>query len=167
MPNKEPKDIFLTLLSDVRRNTERANKFYQELESQVQDPEVKEMVDARALITSQALVRIDRCFSIIGEKPVTLSGKLQETFIEDFRRELNEIQSPGAKALFTMAKLTHLGHFRVGEYVALTAAADLTGNHAVGALLETSLADALALTERTRLAIRNRVEEKVTQRRAA
>jgi ferritin-like metal-binding protein YciE len=164
---KEPKDVFLTLLSDVRQNTERSTKFYQELGSLVQDPEIKEIVDARSLISTQALARIDRCFTIIGEKPVTTSGRIQETFVEDFRRELAEIQSPAIKTLFTLSKLNHLTHWRIGEYVALTAAADLTGHFAVGALLESCLADRLAFVERTRRAIRNRIEDKVSQRRAA
>lgn len=167
MPTKEPKDVFLTLLSDVRHNTERAGKFYQELGNLVQDPEIKEIVDARSLISKQALERLDRCFAIIGEKPVALSGRLQETFVEDFRRELAEMQTPVAKTLFTLSKLNHLTHFRIGEYVALTAAADLTGHFAVGALLESCLADRLAFVERTRRAIRNLIEERVAQRRAA
>jgi hypothetical protein len=49
----------------------------------------------------------------------------------------------------------------------LTAAADLTGHFAVGALLESCLADRLAFVERTRRAIRNLIEAKVAQRRAA
>ena len=42
----------------------------------------------------------------------------------------------------------------IGEYVALIAAADLTGHDAVGVLLETCLADKLAFVERTRRLIR-------------
>jgi ferritin-like metal-binding protein YciE len=167
MPTKEPKDVFLALLSDVRHNTDRANKFYTEFGNVVQDSELKEDAESRALITNQALVRLDRCFSLLGEKPVALSGRVQETLIEDFRRELGEIQGPIAKQLFILARLSHLASFRIGEYVALTAAADLTGNHAVGSLLETCLADAMALQERTRRAIGAVIATRVTARRAA
>src|SRR6185369_7634417 len=167
MSTKEPKDVFLNLLSDVRNNTERANKFYNELGNVVQDPDIKEMAESRAMITSQALARLDRCFSILGEKPVALSGRLQETLIDDFRRELGEIQGPVAKQLFTLAKLSHLAHFRIGEYEVLTAAADLTGSHAVGSLLETCLADAIALQGRTRRAIGTAIVGKISARRAA
>ena len=62
--------------------------------------------------------------------------RLLETFLEDFRKELNEIQSRIARRLFILAKLTHLTHLRVGEYVVLTGAADLAGHHGVGLLLE-------------------------------
>jgi hypothetical protein len=34
---------------------------------------------------------------MIGERPVQLSGRLEEVFVEDFREELSEIQKPGAK----------------------------------------------------------------------
>jgi ferritin-like metal-binding protein YciE len=133
----------------------------------VQDPDISEALKARALISEQALTKIDRCFSLIGEKPIKLSGRLQEVFIEDFRKEVNEIQSPVAKQLFVLAKLNHLSHFRVGEYMALTAAADVVGNYAVGLLLESCLADNLAFGERTRRLIRNVIEEKVEEKLAA
>jgi ferritin-like metal-binding protein YciE len=167
MPIKDPKEVLLTLLSDVRQNTERATKFYQEISQHAQDPEVKAALESRALISEQALARLDRCFTLMGEKPVKLSGRMQETFIEDFRKEISEIQSPAAKTLFILAKISHLTHFRVGEFVALTAAADLTGNYGVGVLLESCLADKLAFAERTRRLIRNIAESRVSERRAA
>ncbi|HXY14248.1 MAG TPA: hypothetical protein VEI26_07095, partial [Terriglobales bacterium] len=68
---------------------------------------------------------------------------------------------------FILAKLIHLTHFRIGEYVALVAAADLAGHHGVGVLLESCLADKLAFVERTRRLIRRIAEERVAERLAA
>ena len=96
-----------------------------------------------------------------------LSGRLHDVFVEDFRRELAEIQSPGARHLFILAKALHLIHFRIAEYVALIAAADVTGHYAVGVLLESCLADKLAFVERTRRLIRKLVEAKVADRERA
>ena len=73
-------------------------------------------------MSDRRLGKLDLCFKLIGEQPVNLAGRLQEIFAEDFRKELNEIQSPIAKRLFILAKLTHLTHLRIGEYVVLTAA---------------------------------------------
>ena len=64
-----------------------------------EDPQVKEALEARAFVSQSVLAKIDQCFKLIGEKPVQLSGRLQEIFLEDFRKELNEIQSPAAKLL--------------------------------------------------------------------
>jgi len=75
---------------------------------------------------------------------------MHEVFVEDFRRELVEIQAPAAKALFVLIKANHLMHLRVAEYVALIAMADVTGHFGVGVLLESCLADKLAFIERTR-----------------
>jgi ferritin-like metal-binding protein YciE len=155
------------ILSDVRQSTERATKIYEEIGQVAQDPEIKEILEAREMVSSQILTRLDECFNLIGQKPMKLSGRLRDVFLEDFRREVAEIQSPVAKRLFVLAKITHLVHLRIGEYVALIAAADLTGNHAVGLLLETCLADKLAFVERTRRAIRRIVEEKLQERLAA
>ena len=158
---RDPKEVFIMMLSDVRRNAERSTKFYDELGKLAQDEDIKAVLQARELIANSILTRIDECFKILGTQPVKLEGKLQDIFVEDFRRELAAIESPAARRLFVLAKLSHLLHFRIGEYVALTAAADATGNYAVGLLLETCLADKLALVERTRHLIRERIAGRV------
>jgi ferritin-like metal-binding protein YciE len=161
MPVKNPKELFMTLLSDVRQSTERSAKIYQEISLAAQDPDVKEALESRAWIVERDLSAIDRCFELIGEQPVKLSGRLQEVFLEDFRKELAEIQNPIAKHLFVLAKAIHITHFRIAEYTALVAAADLTGHYAVGVLLESCLADKLAFAERTRRLIRNVIATKL------
>lgn len=167
MPVTNQKELFVMLLSDARQNAERSTKLYQEISQAAQDPDIKEALESRAWITEKDLAAIDRCFELIGERPVKLSGRLQEVFVEDFRRELAEIQNPVAKHIFVLAKATHLVHFRIAEYVALVAAADLTGHYAVGVLLESCLADKLAFVERTRRLIRNFVAAKLAAKAAA
>ena len=161
MPVKNPKELFMTLLSDVRQSTERSAKIYQEISLAAQDPDVKEALESRAWIVERDLSAIDRCFELIGEQPVKLSGRLQEVFLEDFRKELAEIQNPIAKHLFVLAKAIHITHFRIAEYTALVAASDLTGHYTVGVLLESCLADKLAFAERTRRLIRNVIATKL------
>jgi len=165
MSAKNPKDAFLILLSHVREGTEKATKVFNEFGQLAQDPQVSEALEARALISQSVLARLDQCFKILGEQPVKLTGRLQEIFLEDFRKELNEIQSSDAKRLFVLAKLVNLTHLRIGEYVALVAAADVTGHYAVGVLLETCLADKLAFVERTRRLIRKAVETRFAERK--
>lgn len=121
-----------------------------ELGNIAEDPDVKEALDARGFVSEKSLEKIDPAFKLIGQQPVELSGRLEEVFVEDFRRELAELQSPAVKRLFVLAKVTHLTHLRIGEYVALVAAADITGHYGVGVLLESCLADSLAFIERTR-----------------
>src|SRR5215471_10947739 len=165
MPARNPKETFLMLLSHVREGTERANKIYDELGQLALDPQVKEALEARAFVSQSVLAKIDQCFKIIGEHPVKLSGRLQEIFLEDFRKELNEIQSPSAKRLFVLAKIVHLTNLRIGEYIALVAAADLAGHYGVGVLLESCLADKLAFVDRTRRLIREVAEVRVAERK--
>jgi ferritin-like metal-binding protein YciE len=97
---------------------------------------------------------------------VNVTGKRHDAFVEDFRRELAEIQSPEAKRLFVLAKANHLNHMRTAEYVTLVAAADVSGHHGVGVLLESCLGDHLAFVERTRRLIRHVIEAKVAARAA-
>jgi ferritin-like metal-binding protein YciE len=166
MPARNPREVFLMLLSNVRNNTERATNAYQEIGKHAEDAEIKEALEARAFASNQILAKLDECFRIIGEKPAKTSGQLQETFLEDFRKEVAEIQSPVAKRLFVLAKLNHLAHLRMAEYEVLTAAADLAGHHGVGLLLESCLADKLAFAERNRRLIRRLVETKLAERAA-
>ena len=171
MPAKNPKEVFLMLLSNARQNTERAANVYQEISQVAENPDVREAIESRAFIAEKNLEALDRCFDILEEKPVKLSGRLQEVFLEDFKRELAEIQSPAARHLFILAKAVHLAHLRLEEYTMLVAAADVTGHFGVGVLLESVLADKMAFLERDRRLVRHiiarNIEERIDQRLAA
>ncbi len=167
MAAKNAREVFVHLLSNVRQGTERSTKVFQEISQVAQDPDVKEALEQRVFISDQILARLDQCFKLIGEKPVQLSGRLHDVFVEDFHKELAEIQAPAAKRLFILAKALHLMHLRIAEYVALIAAADVTGHYGVGVLLESCLADKLAFVERTKRLVRNVVEAKVAERAGA
>ena len=167
MPINNSKELFIKLLSDVRQRTEHTTKIYQELGGLAQDPNIKEALESRVFLQDHILSSLDRCFALIGAKPVALSGRLQEVFLEDVKRELAEIQSPQVKALFVLIKATHLMQLRIAEYMALIAMADVTGHFGVGVLLESCLATKLAFVERTRRLIRNTIESKYALKLAA
>lgn len=166
MAIRSPKELFVLMLSHARQHTERQATAYEELGEVAQHPEIKEILEARAYISNQTLERLDQVFKLIGEKPVNTSDRLQEIFVEDFRKELSEIQSPEAKRLYALAKIAHLIHLRIAEYIALIAVADGTGNYAAGVLLESSLADHLAFAERTRRLMRQIAEARLAARAA-
>ena len=164
MAAKTPKEVFVHLLSNVRQGTEQTTQVFRELSQIAQDPDIKEALEARVLISDQLLARLDQCFKLIGEQPMKLSGRLHDMFVEDFRKELAEIQAPAAKHLFILAKALQMIHLRMAEYVALIAAADVSGHYGVGVLLESCLADKLAFVERTRRLIRHMVETRMAER---
>ena len=162
MPITSAKELAIAMLSELRHGAERSQKVYEELGHAAQNPQIKEALDARGLISSQVLARLDECFKLIGEKPVKVNQRLHEVFIEDFRKELNEIQLPLARRLFVLAKASHLGHLQAAGYTALIAAADTFGHPGVGVLLESCLADKMAFAERTKRLIREHIEQKVS-----
>ena len=164
---KNPKELFVRLLSNLRQGTERSTELFREFSKAAENPHVKEALEARAFVSQRILEKRDQCFKLLGEQPVKPSERLQEVFAEDFRRELSEIESPVARHLYVLAKANHLVHLRIGEYVALIAAADLTGHDGVGVLLESCLADKLAFVKRTRRLIRDMIEAKVVTTMAA
>ncbi len=164
MPVNNPRELFVQLLSGLRQSTERSTKIYQEISKYAEDPDVKEALEARAFVSEKVLATLDQCFKLIGEAPVQVASRLQDTFVEDFRKELSEIQNPAARHLFVLVKAVHLTQLRIAEYVALVASADVTGHYGVGVLLESCLADKLAFVERTRRLIRNVVEARVAKK---
>ena len=167
MPVKNPKELFVRMLSDLRQGTEKTTKVFQELGEVAQDPDVKEALEARVFVSHKILDTLDQCFKLMGEQPQKLGGRLHDLFAEDFRRELDEIQNPTVRHLFILAKASHLIHFRISEYSALIAAADLSGHYGVGVLLESCLADKLAFAERTRRLIQNIAATRVAGKIAA
>jgi ferritin-like metal-binding protein YciE len=167
MPVKNPKEMFVMLLSHARHGTERSAAIFKELSELAQNQEIQQALQARAFVSQQTLEKIDEAFKLIGEKPITVTGRLQDVFVEDFRKEVAEIQSPEAKRLFVLAKANHLNHLRTAEYVTLVAAADVSGQYGVGVLLESCLADHLAFVERTKRFIRGVVEARLAARAMA
>ncbi len=167
MTVQNSKELFIRLLSDLRQGTERSAKFYQELSQLAGDPDVKEALESRAFISEKVLATQDQCFKLIGAQPMKGSSRLHDFFVDEFRKELAEIQNPAAKHLFILVKATQLTHLRIAEYTALIAAADLTGHYGVGVLLESCLADKYAFVERTRRLIRKSVEARMAQKMAA
>src|SRR5215472_18687411 len=123
MPITTPKELCLAILSELRHGAERSQKIYQELGEAAQNPEIKEALDARELVSSQIVNRLDECFKLIGEKPAKVNQRLHDVFVEDFRRELNEIQGPAARKMFVLAKAGHLSHLQDAGYTTLIAAA--------------------------------------------
>jgi ferritin-like metal-binding protein YciE len=149
------------MLSELRHGAERSRRVYEELGQAAQNPEIKEALDARELVSSQILNRLDECFKLIGEKPTKINQQLHDVFIEDFRRELKEIQGPIARKLYVLARASHLAHLQVAGYITLIAAADTLGHPGVAVLLESCLADKMAFMERTKHFIRELVAERV------
>lgn len=158
MQVKDPKDLFVKLLSNVRSREERAADIYQELGRDVEDPEIKESMDSLMYLREKNIETIDKCFEMIDQRPVQTSNKLQEIFIDDFRKEFNELQSPAVKTLFIAAKVKNLIHFYLGEYTTLVAMSELSGHRGVGLLIESILAQKLAFIERIRRRVRRIVE---------
>jgi ferritin-like metal-binding protein YciE len=164
---EDPKEVFVTLLSEVRQNTEKAAELHKELAEMAQDnPQIKELIEARAFLSAKTLEHLDHCFKLIGARPVIVRGRLHEVFVEELRKGLAEIKSPIARHLFLLAKLAHFNHIRIGEFEALIAA-DMTGHQGVGALLEGAKAAKVAFVERNRRLMRHFVEAKVAERKIA
>ena len=167
MQSKTPKELFLLLMSDARQSAERTTKTMQEISLIAQDPQVKEAVEETETTGNQIVARLDQCFAIIGEKPMKLSGKLHDIVVGEIRKEAADIQVPLVRQLYVLSKAIQLIHLRISEYIALIAAADITGNHVVKELLESNLADKVAAVEKARRLIRRIVEAKIQERSAA
>jgi hypothetical protein len=52
MPVKTPKELCVSMLSELRHGAERSQKIYEELGEAAQNPEIKEALDARELVAT-------------------------------------------------------------------------------------------------------------------
>jgi ferritin-like metal-binding protein YciE len=158
MPVRTQRELFVQMLSHVRRGTERTSDVLRELSEIAQNQEIRQALEARAFASEKTIEKLDEAFRLLGEQPVKLDARLHDVFVEDFRRELAEIQSPEVRRLYILVKANHLIHLRIAEYIALVVSADLLGNYGVGVLMESCLADTLAFVERTKRLIRDAIE---------
>jgi ferritin-like metal-binding protein YciE len=174
MPLKSPREIFVLMLSDLRQGTEKTTKIFQDLSQVADDPDIKQALEVRGFVSRKVAETLDECFRLIGEQPVKLGEtrtRIYEALAEDFKKEIATIQDTKTRRFYILAKLNNLAPLRAAEYKTLIAAADISGNYGVAALLETCLADKLALAERTQNWLRRIAEidmtEKIAAKRAA
>src|SRR5215472_12397430 len=59
MSARTPKEVFVMLLSNARNHTERSIKAYETIGQNVENPDVKEALKARAFIAEQNLETLD------------------------------------------------------------------------------------------------------------
>ena len=166
MPVRNPKELFVRLLSHARHGTERSAAIYKDLSNLAQNQDIQQALSARAFVANQNIEKIDEAFNLIGEKPASVSGRFLDVFLEDFRSELADMQSPEARRLFILAKANQLSQMRAAEFSSLVAAADVAGHFGVGVLLGSCLADHLALIERTQRFVQSAVETKIAAKAA-
>ena len=62
MPVTTAKELCLSMLSELRHGAERSKKIYEELGQVAQNPQIKEALDARQLISSQITKQTGRMF---------------------------------------------------------------------------------------------------------
>jgi ferritin-like metal-binding protein YciE len=161
-------DLFLTILSNLHSREDRKQQWLKEMSKDAQDPDVKQILETRTFVQKETVSNLDECFRQLGKQPMKPEPtQFKETWVEDFRRERNEIQSPALKAIYTYHKLSELVDMHRASYVALIAMADVSGHYSVGALLETCLADKVAFIERNRRAFRALAKRTVAGRMKA
>ncbi len=158
MSVQNPRELYVTLLSDLRRHEEHVAHSLREIGETAEDPEIRQTLTALTYLSDRTRDTLDQCFAMIGEKPVELDDRIQEAFIENFRNMITELESPVAKTLYIATKANELMYLRVGEYKTLIAMSRISGNHGVALLLESCLTDKLTFVERIRYRVRTMVE---------
>ena len=71
MSIKNPKQIFVLMLSDLRQGTEKTTSMFQNLAQLAEDPDIKQALEVRSFVSQKVAETLDQCFKIIGEQPVS------------------------------------------------------------------------------------------------
>ena len=168
MPNRNSKDIFVMMLSNVRKKSADTARAYRRLGEAAESSELKQDLEARAFITENDLKSLDHCFERIGEKPVVIPFHLEAALVEDvlasdFEGTLAQLETSASRNLYILAKAAELVQQSITEYPILISAAEVTGHHVLGVVLETILAHKLALMERDRRLERDLIEGEIAK----
>ena len=75
MPIKNPRELFVHMLSNLRQGTERATKLVQEFTQNVQDTDIREALEARIFVSHKILDTLDQCLKLIGEQPLKIPAR--------------------------------------------------------------------------------------------
>ena len=59
MPITSTKELLVSMLSELRHGAERSQSIYEELGQSAQNPQIKEALEARGMISSQVLNKLD------------------------------------------------------------------------------------------------------------
>jgi ferritin-like metal-binding protein YciE len=165
MPIQDAEELFITILSNVRAREERSLQIWQEMSQMAEREEVKEILETRVFLTKEAIHNLDEAFRLLGKQPIQpTTTRLHDVFVEDFRREYNEIPSPQLKALYVIHKAQSLVQLQISAYTGLIAMADFMGDIPVSALLETNRAAEMVFVDRAKLLMRM-IGEAVVARR--
>src|SRR5690349_19406866 len=121
-----PQELFVAMLSNVMHREEKLADILAHIAGVAQDADIKQAIDSRVFLREQMVSALYRCFKLIDAQPIKPETRLHDVFVEDFKREVAAIEGPLAKRLFVLAKINHLVHLHVGEYIAMTAMADIT-----------------------------------------
>jgi hypothetical protein len=152
--------LFNLMLADLRQSTERSKQTFQELKQVVPDTDIRDAMQSGVLLADYILGKMDQCCEIADQQRPRVREGLDEAFVEDFRREVAQIHSPEARALFVLAKASQLIQLHMGIEPALVALADLAGHYHVGMLLDDCMEEKLAFAERNRRLIQERLRPK-------
>ena len=68
MPIKNPKELFVLLLTNVRNGVQRPTSIYQEMTQLVQDPEIKEAIDARIFLSDKTLSTLASAVGVVLDR---------------------------------------------------------------------------------------------------
>jgi ferritin-like metal-binding protein YciE len=147
-------DLFLTILSRVHESEKRLLSAVQELSHMAEDKYVKDMLDVRAFLTQQEVSNIEECFRLMGKQPVPTDTRFHEVWLEDTRRELQEIQLPILKGLYIVTAIHRIQNYHIAQYAALITMSEYAGYDAVTTLLRRNMADKMEFIERTNEFIR-------------
>jgi ferritin-like metal-binding protein YciE len=143
-------DLFLNVLSRLHQAEQRQARAADEMSQIAQTKEAKEALTVRAYLGKQEAANIEECFQLLGEQPRQITpSRIEEVAAEEFRLEMNAIQSPALKTVYALHAVREIQDLHIGEYKTLVVMARMAEQWGVAGLLERNLANKLVFEERT------------------
>ena len=158
MAVESPSSLFELLLGNALHNAARTARALEELGRQVEEKNIEDALMAQVFVLDSNAGLLGQCFRLLGGEQTEFGCQLPEVCMEEYRKELAEIESPTAKSLLVLAKTSTLTHLAIGEYTTLIAIAEMTGHCGVGVLLDSCRSQNKVFVERIKRLIEIIVE---------
>ncbi len=144
-----PMELFVLLLSSVRENAVLHSATLEHMIGLLQDSSVRDGLQPTYVALDKTLAKVDRCFDVIRESPVAVRSDVYSVMMMEMRAALADINAPEVRRLYVLSKIHQLNYLRIGELLAVIAAADATEHRGLGVLLESCLVEKLAFMDAT------------------
>ncbi len=141
-------DLFLHQLQDVYYAENQITKALPKMTAKATDPELKQGFETHLEETEGQIVRLERVFELLGEKPKAVTCPAIDGIIKEANEVAGEIADTAVLDAALIASAQAVEHYEITRYGTLIAWADQLGRSEIAAILKETLDEEYATDDK-------------------